>query len=421
LEFFICCCSSLKDGTDNQHTSDSTTNTNTGTKTAAGNPTQVDAKIGKGQTTAVDKLINIGQDTSIAFGTGEFAVFQWVKKDTSLDNYQTVGNLQNSGNFDGYRMLGLSSTGYLRGEIRTGGTGYDADSTVNIQDNAWHRIVLVRRSTGIYIYEAVSQVGSNTNGNTQNTVDNSADTVIGDGRSGVANAGDGAGWPGDVDESYFWKGTAPTAGWILADYNNQSSPNTFYSVGSQESQGVSPSASVSPSSSVSPSVSPSASKSPSSSVSPSVSPSSSVSASISPSPSTGYEGYSRGEYGALPTNDDDLSTLYNTQEYEDVSETDSVYVEQEGTLMYMLHEFKNFISDVPYCTVEWEGKTDLDLSASTCYLQVYNHDSDEWETVDSKNSGSVDTNFILTADIADTTDYKDTRNVITCRVYQLAI
>lgn len=42
--------------------------------------------------------------------------------------------------------------------------------------------------------------------------------------------------PSTLDEFMVWKGTAPSNEWFLTEYNNQNSPNTFYSVGEQETE-----------------------------------------------------------------------------------------------------------------------------------------------------------------------------------------
>lgn len=227
----------------------------------------------------------------------------------------------------------------------------------------------------------------------------------------------------------------------------------------------SPSSSQSPSSSISPSpsLSPSSSQSPSSSVSlsPSLSPSSSVSASpsevssesrspsvsvslspslsislspsssisLSPSasqspsasPSQGYTDYSRGNYVALPTDDADLETLYTAQEVIDVSTDDGVRVDQDGVTEFMVHQFRNFIADQSTCQVHWNGQTTLGANVSTVYLQVFNTNTSSWETKDSDNISSSGVDFDLVADILDTTNYVDTSNVITCRIYQEAM
>jgi len=189
------------------------------------------------------------------------------------------------------------------------------------------------------------------------------------------------------------------------------------------SPSLSPSSSQSPSSSVSPSLSPSLS--PSSSVSPSdspsLSPSSSVSPSTSPSPSAGYTEYTRGNYATLPTTDAPLETNYSSQDVTDVGLVNSVWVNQNATGEYKIHEFKDFAAGTNECLITCVCKTDLLPSTSTVYLQIYNRISSTWEPLASNNTASVDTNFTLTASVADLTNYKDGNTVVACRVYQLDI
>jgi len=54
-------------------------------------------------------------------------------------------------------------------------------------------------------------------------------------------------------------------------------------------------------------------------------------------------------------------------------------------------------------------------------LQIYNRDTPGWENVDTDSTTAADTDFILTGNIADLTNYKDGSNVISCRVYQEAV
>lgn len=87
----------------------------------------------------------------------------------------------------------------------------------------------------------------------------------------------------------------------------------------------------------------------------------------------------------------------------------------------MIHQFKDFVGSTNSGVLEWEGQTDLAPSTSTVYLQIYNHNTNTWTTVDSDNASSVNTDFNLTASIADFTNYKDLTGVISCRIYQQAI
>ncbi len=161
------------------------------------------------------------------------------------------------------------------------------------------------------------------------------------------------------------------------------------------------------------SISPSSSASPSASISPS--------SSVSPSPSAGYTDYSRGHYAALPTNDNDLLTVYSAQDIIDVGTSNNVRVGQTGALEYMVHEYKNFVGTASFATLHWEGQTDLAPSSSTVYLQIYNRNTTTWDNVASDNTSSPGTDFVIEGTLTDLTNYKDASNVIASRVYQQAI
>ena len=130
--------------------------------------------------------------------------------------------------------------------------------------------------------------------------------------------------------------------------------------------------------------------------------------------------YTRGDEVTLPGDDTNLETFYSDQDITDVATKDDTRVGQTGKDMYMLHQFKDYIGAITRIKLEWEGQTSQDPSVETVYLQIYNRDTTTWDTVDFDNSSAVNTDFILTADISDLTDYKDSNNVISCRVYQSA-
>lgn len=193
-------------------------------------------------------------------------------------------------------------------------------------------------------------------------------------------------------------------------------------VGSESaSESASPSASPSSSPSASPSASPSSSisASASESASPSVSPSSSPSSSPSASPSAGYQDYTRGNYATLPTDDADLETAYSAQDITDVATKDDVRVSQGAIDQFAIHQYKDFAGNSG--TLEWEGQTNCAAFLSTVYLQIYNRNTTEWETLDSDDTTAADTDFTLTANVADFTNYKDGNGIISSRIYQEAI
>lgn len=131
-------------------------------------------------------------------------------------------------------------------------------------------------------------------------------------------------------------------------------------------------------------------------------------------------GYTRGDEVSLPGNDNDLENVYSLSDVTDVQSSNNVRVAQTGTNQYMLHQFKDYIGSASACNVSWEGQTTWPPSSSTVNLQIYNRNTTTWETIDSDNTSSVNTDFQLSANIADTTNYKDSNGFISCRVYQQA-
>ena len=140
----------------------------------------------------------------------------------------------------------------------------------------------------------------------------------------------------------------------------------------------------------------------------------------SASPSAGYEAYTRGDYANLPAGILDLETDYTDQDYLDVDTKNNIRVGQTATDEYTIHQFKDYVN-ANSCQLEWEGQTNCPPVLSTVLLQIFNRNTPAWETVDTDSTTAEDTDFILTANIPDLTHYKDTNNVIVCRVWQLAI
>lgn len=147
----------------------------------------------------------------------------------------------------------------------------------------------------------------------------------------------------------------------------------------------------------------------------------SPSASPSASPSEGYQGYTRGDYADLPADDSDLETNYSAQDKEDVADNDGVRVAQTGTVAFMIHQFKDYVGVKNSCILEWDGQSTLAPTTSTVYLQIYNRNTHAWVTVASNNSSGANSDFLLSANVADLTNYKDNNSVISCRVYQEAL
>ena len=213
---------------------------------------------------------------------------------------------------------------------------------------------------------------------------------------------------------------------ISASISKSLSASISKSLSASISKSLSASISASLSASLSKSISASlsASTSPSSSISESISasisssPSGSISLSISASPSPGWEGYTRGSYAALPTDDADLSVDYTEQDYTDVSTHNEVRVDRiADTTEYAIHQFRNYAGDYSTCTIVTELRSSRAPSSSTVYLQIYDYNSAAWETIDFDNTHAANTDFELTAHMTALENYKS-NGVITCRIYQ---
>lgn len=119
-------------------------------------------------------------------------------------------------------------------------------------------------------------------------------------------------------------------------------------------------------------------------------------------------------------NDNDLETYYTAGEVLDVADDDTVRVPQTATNMYMIHEYKDWVGTNTFCTLKWNGQSTTASSSQKVVLQIWNITGNVWDDVIEENEAGANTDFDLTKNIPDLTNYKDGNTVITCRVYQLA-
>lgn len=196
------------------------------------------------------------------------------------------------------------------------------------------------------------------------------------------------------------------------------SPSSSPSVSESPSPSLTFSESSSPSST--PSSSPSLSESQSPSASVSLSPSESISASISPSQAPGSGYYSYESLVTLPTNDDNLAIIYGEEDETNVSTDNQAYVSVSSSSNYIAHEFKkvnNTNKDSVKVLVNL--KSSLAPQSTPVYLQVYNHQSEEWETIDTDSSTGANTDFDLTATLStNVSNYYDSSYIVSFRVHQ---
>lgn len=101
-----------------------------------------------------------------------------------------------------------------------------------------------------------------------------------------------------------------------------------------------------------------------------------------------------------------------------ITTINQIYVTQDATAQYTIHQYKNFVDNGISNNISWYGMSNLAPSDSTVYLQIFNTNSSSWETVASKSTGPAYIEFYLNYTITPLTNYKDASNVVTCRVYQ---
>jgi len=183
---------------------DSTSNNNTGTKVSENNPIETSGKIGNTQNYTGDDHIAI---SSTKIETASF----WT-------NLNSVTNVQYilGGSTHGIRYNG---TNFL---VYNGSTGYVALNWTKV--DAWKYITVARINANDYnFYIDGNLLGIATAGT------NGSDISI----TLIGKRTDGYFYNGPIDEIRI-SNIARSPSWIKTEYNNQSSPETFYSIGDIE-------------------------------------------------------------------------------------------------------------------------------------------------------------------------------------------
>lgn len=216
---------------------DSTSNANHGTLTDADSDTaSTTAKIGAGVDFNGDAdSIAVADSTSLR-RAGTFSLSCWFKADTLPGAGAIIGIIGKgksgdaSGDNHNYWLwldngVLASGNGLVGGFEATNGTNYQVKDTTT-QTGVWYHAVLVHDAAAdtVKLYANNSLIGTTTGVTATPEVSN-ASFVIGRGR-------DAADWyfDGIVDEVRLSE-SALSASWVAAEYNNQNSPSTFYSVG----------------------------------------------------------------------------------------------------------------------------------------------------------------------------------------------
>ena len=129
--------------------------------------------------------------------------------------------------------------------------------------------------------------------------------------------------------------------------------------------------------------------------------------------------YSSQNPTVLPTNNNELSYIFQENDFTTVALNDSNRITQTGTNGYNEFQFKDKFSPDEIISVTWIGQTSWPPASNSVILQIWNVNSSSWETLSSNSSASVNTDFTLNGTQSlNMINYFDTNGWVTCRVYQ---
>lgn len=223
--------SHLGDNAGNTNVTDSTSNANTGTaQQNTSSVTTTSAEIGRGMTfNGSSDYVNEGTGTQFATGSGNITLEAWVYA-TSLPgtfaNFSIIGKGYNGTNTHYYMQLQTGGGGTTA--IAVGTFNFPTNNQASVTfpgTNAWHHIVGT--------YDGAWNIYVDGTKTTQSVTT----APITNGTRFIMGAEDNSGgqnnfFAGRLDEVRF-SSSARSADWITAEYNNESSPGTFYTVGSE--------------------------------------------------------------------------------------------------------------------------------------------------------------------------------------------
>jgi hypothetical protein len=201
--------------------SDSTTNGNTGT---IGGATAVTGIIDGGAAVNGSSQISVASNAGLEVGTGDFTISVWEKTSASL-SFGALFDKGTSGHGD-YSLF--MNAGKLAYEFVGGQAGGAIAGTATINNGAWHLISWTRSGNSNLFYVDGTQDTS--------TLDASNSSTAGAVSLGKNPSGGGVNWNGSYDEFHI-ANTTRSADWIKTEYNNQNSPSTFETVGSETALG----------------------------------------------------------------------------------------------------------------------------------------------------------------------------------------
>lgn len=221
---------------------DSTSNANHGTSEGSQvSSDQQSAKINGGLNyDGSNDDTNIPDTTSLRPASA-LTVGAWVYRtgnNSSSGVLDTIVDKRNSATatLDSYMLAIWENNKYIRFCTEPGSNPVclgDSSNTATVTDNTWTYVVGTWDGSNLRVYKDGSQVGSTLAQATAPVYTANAVYLGAQDQDGIVQ------WrfKGLIDEARI-SGTARSADWIKAEYNNQNSPSTFYTVGSETAVGT---------------------------------------------------------------------------------------------------------------------------------------------------------------------------------------
>jgi len=173
--------------------------------------------------------IEIEDDTSLEFGSGDYTIEAWFRTTNEQERY-IISKYANWGGGDDWALyLSEDNNGYVYYAAHD--KDVDMVAETDYCDNKWHYIVVTKVGSGdtdTKLYVDGDQEDSDDGLNIGNS---NTDILIG----GYSVGEPTGNYVGRIDEVRI-STVSRNSTWIKTTYNNIKSPETFYSVGSEESQ-----------------------------------------------------------------------------------------------------------------------------------------------------------------------------------------
>jgi hypothetical protein len=133
-----------------------------------------------------------------------------------------------------------------------------------------------------------------------------------------------------------------------------------------------------------------------------------------------YRRYSKDSPSSLSQDDSDLALVYTSDEEATVDILDTTgYVTIDSIGTYRMHVFKQqHQNSTDAVIIDIGAKTEYSPASYPIYLQIYNYDTATWETLDTNNYSTINTDFRLFGNVTSNLASYYNNRWICARVYQ---